>query len=212
VPADLDTLLIALCVFAHEVLARRPRARRRPQITDAQRVCLADAQIRLDIPSERHVLRFANSRLAHLFPYLSKQPGYNKRMRALAPQIVRLLNTLAFSPPSWCDPIRLLDSTPSLAAPPARPSNALSSPAMPPTATAPATAAILGFPALSALRLRRDADRLRARARQRPGTRGRRRTARPRRARRLHRDRRQGSPAKSMSRTDIPRAYSAMIR
>jgi hypothetical protein len=24
------------------------------------------------------------SRLGHLFPYLPKQPGYNKRMRALA--------------------------------------------------------------------------------------------------------------------------------
>jgi hypothetical protein len=51
-------------------------------------------------------------RLGHLFPYLPKQPGYNKRMRALAPQIVRLLNLVAFSSPSWCDNIRLLDSTP----------------------------------------------------------------------------------------------------
>ena len=51
-------------------------------------------------------------RLGDLFPYLPKQPGYNKRMRALAPQIVRLLNALAFSSPSWCDNIRLLDSTP----------------------------------------------------------------------------------------------------
>jgi hypothetical protein len=33
-------------------------------------------------------------------------------MRALAPQIVRLLNLVAFSSPSWHDKIRLLDSTP----------------------------------------------------------------------------------------------------
>ena len=33
-------------------------------------------------------------------------------MRVLAPQIVRLLNTIAFASPSWCDKIRLLDSTP----------------------------------------------------------------------------------------------------
>ncbi len=110
--ADLDTLLIALYVLADEVLPRRPRARRRPKITDAELVCLAVAQILLDIPSERHFLRFAICRLSHLFPYLPKQPGYNKRMRALAPQIVRLLNTIAFSSPSWCDTIRLLDSTP----------------------------------------------------------------------------------------------------
>jgi len=110
--ADLDTLLIALYVFADGFLPRRPRARRRPKITDAELVCLAVAQILLGIPSERHFLRFAITRLAHLFPSLPKQPGYNKRMRALAPQIVRLLNLIAFSSPSWYDKIRLLDSTP----------------------------------------------------------------------------------------------------
>ena len=112
VTADLDTLLTALYVLADEILPRRPRARRRPRITDAELVCLAVAQILLDIPSERRFLRFAMCRLGHLFPYLPKQPGYNKRMRALAPQTVRLLNTIAFASPSWCDGIRLLDSTP----------------------------------------------------------------------------------------------------
>jgi hypothetical protein len=112
VTADLDTLLIALYVLADDLLPRRPRARRRPRITDAELVCLAVAQILLDIPSEQRFLRVAICRLSHLFPYLPKQPGYNKRMRALAPQIVRLLNTIAFASPSWCDKIRLLDSTP----------------------------------------------------------------------------------------------------
>jgi hypothetical protein len=110
--ADLDDLLTALYVLADEILPRRRRARRRPQITDAELVCLAVAQILLDIPSERRFLRFAICRLGHLFPYLPKQPGYNKRMRALAPQIVRLLNAIAFCSPSWCDNVRLLDSTP----------------------------------------------------------------------------------------------------
>jgi hypothetical protein len=110
--ADLDDLLTALYVLADEILPRRPRARRRPQITDAELVCLAVAQILLDCPSERRFLRFAMVRLSHLFPYLPKQPGYNKRMRELAPQIVRLLNLVALSSPSWCDNIRLLDSTP----------------------------------------------------------------------------------------------------
>jgi hypothetical protein len=112
VTADLDTLLTALYVLADDFLPRRPRARRRPQITDAELVCLAVAQILLDCPSERRFLRFALTRLGHLFAYLPKQPGYNKRMRALAPQIVRLLNAIAFCSPSWCDNIRLLDSTP----------------------------------------------------------------------------------------------------
>jgi len=112
VTADLDTLLTALYVLADDFLPRRPRARRRPQITDAELVCLAVAQILLDCPSERRFLRFAMTRLGHLFSYVPKQPGYNKRMRALAPQIVRLLNAIAFSSPSWCDNLRLLDSTP----------------------------------------------------------------------------------------------------
>ena len=110
--ADLDDLLTALYVLADEFLPRRPRARRRPKITDSELVCLAVAQILLDCPSERRFLRFAMVRLSHLFPYLPKQPGYNKRMRRLAPQIVRLLNLIAFSSPSWCDNVRLLDSTP----------------------------------------------------------------------------------------------------
>jgi DDE family transposase len=112
VTADLDTLLTALYVLADDLLPRRPRARRNPKITDAELVCLAVAQILLDCPSERRFLRFAMCRLGHLFPYLPKQPGYNKRMRALAPQIVRLLNAIAFRSPSWCDNVRLLDSTP----------------------------------------------------------------------------------------------------
>jgi len=112
VTADLDTLLTALYVLADDLLPRRPRARRRPQITDAELVALAVAQILLDCPSERRFLRFAMTRLGHLFCYLPKQPGYSKRMRALAPQIVRLLNAIAFASPSWCDNIRLLDSTP----------------------------------------------------------------------------------------------------
>ena len=112
VTADLDTLLTALYVLADDLLPRRPRARRNPQITDPELVCLAVAQIMLDCPSERRFLRLAMTRLGHLFPYLPKQPGYNKRMRRLAPQIVTLLNTVARVSPSWCDNVRLLDSTP----------------------------------------------------------------------------------------------------
>src|SRR4051794_20626025 len=40
-----------------------------------------------------------------------KQPGYNKRLRALAPQIVRLLNIIAFESPSFGDALWLLDGT-----------------------------------------------------------------------------------------------------
>jgi hypothetical protein len=47
-----------------------------------------------------------------LFPYLPKQPGYNKRLRALAPQAVRLLNLLILESSSIHDQLWLIDGTP----------------------------------------------------------------------------------------------------
>lgn len=110
--ADLDTLLIGLYVLSDDLLPRRRGAGAPPKITDAELICLAVAQVLLDCPSERRFLRFARRRLGHLFPYLPQQPGYNKRIRALAPQIAQLLGALARLSPSWCDGLRLLDTTP----------------------------------------------------------------------------------------------------
>jgi hypothetical protein len=112
VPPDLDALLVGLYVFADDLLPKRSGRGRKPQITDAELVCLAVAQIFLDCPSERRFLRFARSRLGHLFPYIPTQSGYNKRVRALAPQVCLLVNLLARDSPSFCDRLRLLDSTP----------------------------------------------------------------------------------------------------
>lgn len=111
-PADLDSLLTALYVLVDDLLPRRTGAGRRPKITDAELVTLAVAQIFLDCHSERRFLRFARRRLAHLFPYIPKQPGYNKRLRALAPRICFLITQLARISPSFSDRLRLLDSTP----------------------------------------------------------------------------------------------------
>jgi hypothetical protein len=112
VPACLDTLLIGLYVLADDLLEPRTGAGRRPRLTDAELVCLAVAQVLLDVPGDRRFLAFARWRLGHLFPYLPKQPGYNKRVRALAPRIVRLLNVIVFESPSFCDNLWLLDGTP----------------------------------------------------------------------------------------------------
>jgi len=57
-------------------------------------------------------LDLAGWRLGHLFPRLIDQSNYNRRLRALAPQIARCINYLAFISPSFCDRLRLLDSTP----------------------------------------------------------------------------------------------------
>jgi hypothetical protein len=112
VRADLDTLLTAIYVLLDDFLPDRSGPGRRPRITDAELITLAVAQAFLGMPNDRQFLGLATLRLGHLFPYLPKQPGYNKRLRALGPQIVRAINFLAFASPSLFDGLRLLDSTP----------------------------------------------------------------------------------------------------
>ena len=62
--------------------------------------------------SEHHWLRMCYGRLGHLFPYLPKQPGYHKRVKAAAPLICQATARLATLCPSWADGLRLLDATP----------------------------------------------------------------------------------------------------
>jgi hypothetical protein len=69
-------------------------------------------KVLLECASERRCLRFARRRLGRLFSYLPEQPGYDKRLRALAPMTAPLLSTLACRSPSWCEKLRLLDTTP----------------------------------------------------------------------------------------------------
>ena len=110
--ANLDALLTALYVLVDDFLPRRSGPGRPPQISDGELITLAVAQVLLDCPNERRFLRFARRRLGHLFPYIPEQPGYNKRLRALAPEIVACVTHLARLSPSVCDRLRLLDSTP----------------------------------------------------------------------------------------------------
>src|SRR5215213_3059133 len=112
VHADLDALVIALYVRVDDLLSARQGPGRPPRITDAELIALAVAQMFLAIPNDRKFLALARFRLGHLFAYLPKQPGYNKRLRKLAPTIARVITHLAISSPSFCDNLRLLDSTP----------------------------------------------------------------------------------------------------
>jgi len=112
VHTDLDSLLTALYVLVDDLLPARGGAGRRPKITAAELIALAVAQIFLGCHSERRFLRLARTRLGHLFPYIPHQPGYNKRLRGLAPQICLVIAALARLSPSFCDRLRLLDSTP----------------------------------------------------------------------------------------------------
>ena len=109
---DLDALVIALYVCIDDLLPRWRGRGRPPRISDAELVCLAVAQMFLSVPNDRKFLGVAHWRLGHLFPYLAKQPGYNKRIRALAPTIGRVIAHLAAASPSFFNGLGLLDSTP----------------------------------------------------------------------------------------------------
>ena len=66
----------------------------------------------LDARSEHHWLRICYGRLGHLFPYLPRQPGYHKRLKAAGPLLAAVLDHLARQSPCWYDPVRLIDATP----------------------------------------------------------------------------------------------------
>ncbi len=110
--ADLDALLTCLYVLVDDLLPPRRRFGRPPRISDSELICLAVAQVLFDCPNERRFLRCAKRRLGHLFPYIPGQSGFNKRLRALAPQLLEAITLLAQLSPSFCDRLRLLDSTP----------------------------------------------------------------------------------------------------
>jgi Transposase DDE domain len=119
VDADLDTLATALYVRTDDLLKAAPhRAPARPavgiapRITDAELVTLAVMQALLGRTSEARWLRYAHAELRHLFPYLPQQPGYNKRLRALADTLRWLIGVLARDTTLWSDDVWVVDSTP----------------------------------------------------------------------------------------------------
>ena len=117
--AELDTLATALYVRTDDLLKASPQhARWRPMvgfaplITDAELITLAVMQVLLQFRSETRWLRHAHAHLRHLFPYLPQQPGYNKRLRALAPTLEWLITALACDTSLWTDDVWVVDSTP----------------------------------------------------------------------------------------------------
>ncbi|MEU8548159.1 hypothetical protein AB0C81_14405 [Streptomyces roseoverticillatus] len=57
-------------------------------------------------------LRYANANLASMFPYLPRQSGYNKRLRAALPQVKKAIRMLAVDTDFWFDNHWIVDSTP----------------------------------------------------------------------------------------------------
>jgi Transposase DDE domain len=115
--ADLDTLLIALYVELTDRVIPASGLRHRgpgrpPQVTDAELVCLAVAQVLLRYHDERHWLRAAPGRVGHLFPRLLSQSEYNERLKGVAPLMEAALRWLAAQTPGSVELLRLLDGTP----------------------------------------------------------------------------------------------------
>ena len=115
--ADLDTLLTALYVeLTDRILPSAGLGRRGPgkppEVTDAELVCLAVAQVLLRYDDERHWLRAAASRVGHLFPRLLRQSEYNQRLKDAAPLMEAALRWLADHTPATAELLRLMDATP----------------------------------------------------------------------------------------------------
>ena len=117
--ADLDTLATALYVTTDDLLKAfpewappRPRVGFATKISDAELMTLAVMQALLGFTREARWLRHARAHLRHLFRYLSQQPGYNKRLRALAGTVHWLIGMLARDTSLWTDDVWVVDSTP----------------------------------------------------------------------------------------------------
>lgn len=117
--AALDTLATALYVTTDDLLKTaphlapwRPAVGIAPKLSDAELVTLAVLQALLGYPSEARWLRYARTHLRHLFPYLPKQPGYNKRLRAAADLLQGVIGALASDTTFWTDDVWVADSTP----------------------------------------------------------------------------------------------------
>ncbi len=107
----LDDLLTSLYVRVDDDLTQ-PKAGRPPKLTDAEIICLAIAQVLLRCASEARFHRLWLVRLGHLFPTRIDLSQYNRRVRALAPQILLVLNLLVDDADARERVYRLLDSTP----------------------------------------------------------------------------------------------------
>jgi hypothetical protein len=112
---NLDTLLTALYVFIDDhVVAERSGRGRQPELSDAELVTLAVAQVLLGYDSERRWIRHihAEERWQKMFPYLPQQSGYHKRLKAAQGLLCQTILALATAAPSWFDDLWMTDATP----------------------------------------------------------------------------------------------------
>lgn len=85
--ADLETLVVAAYYFADLLPVPRRRGRP-PRVSGAELIALAVCQAVMGICSDRQFLGLVGKVLPGFFPRLPDQSQYNRRLRALTPEIV----------------------------------------------------------------------------------------------------------------------------
>ncbi|MFF4605899.1 IS982 family transposase [Streptomyces sp. NPDC001339] len=110
---NIPTLVTALYVKIDDDwagVARLPG--RPPKLSYSELLCLAVMQALLGFHSEARWLRHVRVHYRGMFPYIPQDAGYNKRLRAAAPQVKRLIRVLGKDTDFWHDTVWLCDSTP----------------------------------------------------------------------------------------------------
>ena len=116
---DLDTLATALYVRIDDALKDhpemvpwRPKIGIAPKLSDAELLTLSVMQVLLGFNEEARWVRHARKHLGHLFPYITGQAGYNKRLRKSLTMLAAMIRMLAVDTDVWDDDTWLIDSTP----------------------------------------------------------------------------------------------------
>jgi len=89
-------------------------AGRRPELSDAELLTLAVAQVLCGYNGEHRWIRHihASDEWRAMFPYIPNQPAYNKRLRAAHGLLCSVIRVLAEVSPSWFDDLWITDATP----------------------------------------------------------------------------------------------------
>jgi transposase len=117
--ADLDALATALYVTIDDafiadpsLVPDRPVVGTAVQLSDAELLTMAVLQALLGYTNEARWIRYAQTHLGGLFPYIPQRPGYNKRLRNSTTMMSAIIRLLATRCDAWYDDVWLIDSTP----------------------------------------------------------------------------------------------------
>jgi hypothetical protein len=119
VKTNLDTLATALYARIDDELKAspwlapwRPKVGIEPTLSDAELLTLVVMSALFGYTSERRWLRRVDRDFRGMFPYVPRQSGYGKRVRAASSLLTSMIRVLAQDTSLWSDDVWLVDSTP----------------------------------------------------------------------------------------------------